>query len=45
LHLGRNSSAAAIALADDVAMLMSWLRHEILAAEGRGIRALRDMNL
>jgi hypothetical protein len=34
LHLARNSSAAAVALADDVALLMSWLRCDILAVSG-----------
>jgi hypothetical protein len=32
LHLARDSSDAAIALADNVALLMNWLRHDILAA-------------
>jgi hypothetical protein len=34
LHQARNSSDVAVALADDVAMLMSWLRHDILALAG-----------
>jgi hypothetical protein len=34
LHLAGRSSDAAIALADDVALLMSWLRHDILAVAG-----------
>ena len=34
LHQARVSSAAAIALADDVALLMGWLRHDILAVAG-----------
>jgi hypothetical protein len=33
-HLARGSSAEAIALADEVTLLMSWLRHDILTVAG-----------
>jgi len=36
LHLARDSSDAAIALADDVTLLVNWLRHDILALAGPG---------
>jgi hypothetical protein len=34
LHLAHESSDAAVALADDIALLMSWMRHDILAVAG-----------
>jgi hypothetical protein len=34
LHLARDCSDAAIALADDVTLLVSWLRHDILTVAG-----------
>ena len=34
LYLARDSSDAAITLADDVALLMRWLRHDILTVAG-----------
>jgi hypothetical protein len=34
LHLAQCSSGAAIALADDVRLLVNWLRHDILAVAG-----------
>ena len=34
MYSARNSSDAAITLADDVALLMRWLRHDILTVAG-----------
>jgi hypothetical protein len=45
LYVARDSSDAAIGLADDVALLMNWLRYDILALAGPGYverRALYD---
>jgi hypothetical protein len=45
LHLAHDSSDAAIALADNVTLLVNWLRHDILPVAGPGYaerRALYD---
>jgi hypothetical protein len=34
LHRGRATSDAAVALSDDVALLLGWLRHDVLAVAG-----------
>jgi hypothetical protein len=34
LHRARDSSDAAIALADDIGLLINWLRHDVLAVAG-----------
>jgi hypothetical protein len=34
LHRGRATSDAAVALSDDVVLLMDWLRHDVLAVAG-----------
>jgi hypothetical protein len=43
LRFARDSSAKAIALADDVALLRSWLRHDVLAVGGPCFDERRDL--
>jgi hypothetical protein len=43
LRSARDSSAEAITLADDVALLMSWLRHDVLAVAGPCYDERRDL--
>jgi hypothetical protein len=43
LRSARDSSAETIALADDIALLRSWLRHDVLAVAGPSYDERRDL--